>query len=107
MADMVNTDGGLTGPDGRAVEMPVQVAWPRLAGVDHRFVQIPSLGMHVAEAGRGEPVLLLHGFPQHWWEWRKVIPGLAEHYRLICPDLRGRGLHRYSPPGIHPGPATR
>jgi pimeloyl-ACP methyl ester carboxylesterase len=47
--------------------------------------------MHVAEAGRGEPVLLLHGFPQHWWEWRDVIPGLAEHYRVICPDLRGSG----------------
>lgn len=47
--------------------------------------------MHVAEAGSGEPLLLLHGFPQHWWEWRKVIPGLAEHYRVICPDLRGAG----------------
>jgi pimeloyl-ACP methyl ester carboxylesterase len=33
--------------------------------------------MHVAEAGSGEPVLLLHGFPQHWWECRKIIPGLA------------------------------
>jgi pimeloyl-ACP methyl ester carboxylesterase len=47
--------------------------------------------MHVAEAGDGPPLLLLHGFPQHWWAWRKVIPGLAEHYRLICPDLRGAG----------------
>jgi pimeloyl-ACP methyl ester carboxylesterase len=35
----------------------------------------------VAEAGRGEPVLLLHGSPQHWWEWRDVIPGLAANYR--------------------------
>jgi pimeloyl-ACP methyl ester carboxylesterase len=34
--------------------------------------------MHVAEAGQGDPVLLLHGFPQHWWAWRWVIPGLAE-----------------------------
>lgn len=47
--------------------------------------------MHVAEAGAGEPLLLLHGFPQHWWAWRKMLPGLAEHYRVICPDLRGAG----------------
>ena len=70
---------------------PVDDALPPLEGVTHRFVDLPGLRMHVAEAGDGEPVLLLHGFPQHWWEWRKVIPGLAEHYRVICPDLRGAG----------------
>jgi pimeloyl-ACP methyl ester carboxylesterase len=47
--------------------------------------------MHVAEAGKGEPVLLLHGALQHWRAWRKVIPGLAEQYRVIVPDLRGLG----------------
>lgn len=47
--------------------------------------------MHVTEAGSGEPVLMLHGFPQHWWEWRDVIPAVAQHYRVICPDLRGAG----------------
>ena len=66
-------------------------ALPQLDGVEHRFVDLPGLRMHVAEAGSGEPVLLLHGFPQHWWEWRRVIPGLAEHYRVIVPDLRGAG----------------
>jgi pimeloyl-ACP methyl ester carboxylesterase len=65
--------------------------FPHLDGVEHRFVDLPGLRMHVAEDGHGEPLLLLHGFPQHWWEWRKVIPALAEHYRLICPDLRGAG----------------
>jgi len=44
--------------------------------------------MHLAEAGSGIPVLL-HGFPQHWREWRKVIPRLAEQFLVICPDLRG------------------
>ncbi|WP_125776761.1 alpha/beta fold hydrolase [Antribacter gilvus] len=49
--------------------------------------------MHVAEAGQPDAprVLLLHGFPQHWWEWRKIIPVLAERYRVIAPDLRGAG----------------
>jgi pimeloyl-ACP methyl ester carboxylesterase len=71
--------------------MTEAAAVPVLEGVEHRFVDLPSLRMHVAEAGHGEPVLLLHGFPQHWWEWRQVIPGLAERYRVICPDLRGAG----------------
>jgi pimeloyl-ACP methyl ester carboxylesterase len=66
-------------------------AFPQLDCVEHQFADLPGLRMHIAEAGRGEPVLLLHGFPQHWWEWRKVIPGLARHYRVICPDLRGAG----------------
>jgi pimeloyl-ACP methyl ester carboxylesterase len=64
---------------------------PHLAGVHHRFVDTPRLRFHVAEAGQGEPVLLLHGWPQHWYGWRKLIPLLAGDYRLICPDLRGFG----------------
>jgi pimeloyl-ACP methyl ester carboxylesterase len=65
---------------------------PTLPGVGHRFVELPGgLTMHVAEAGQGDPVLLLHGFPQHWWEWRDVIPALAENHRVIVPDLRGAG----------------
>ncbi|MFB7470641.1 alpha/beta fold hydrolase [Kitasatospora sp. NPDC056184] len=65
--------------------------FPPLAGVRHRYVDIGSVRLHVAEAGQGEPVLLLHGFPQHWYAWRKVIPLLSDRYRLICPDLRGFG----------------
>lgn len=76
---------------GDAESSAAQPVLPRLQGVEHRFLDFPGLRMHVAEAGSGEPVLLLHGFPQHWWEWRMIIPGLAEHYRVICPDLRGAG----------------
>ena len=67
------------------------IALPTLSGVEHAYVDLPGLRMHVAEAGAEEPVLLLHGFPQHWWEWRGIIPRLAPHYRVICPDLRGAG----------------
>lgn len=74
---------------------------PRLDGVRHRYVELPGLRMHVAEAGSGDPVLLLHGFPQHWWEWRGVIPGLAEHYRVIAPDLRGTGWTDAPWPGAY------
>jgi pimeloyl-ACP methyl ester carboxylesterase len=62
-----------------------------VAGVRHRFLDAGRLRMHVAEAGEGEPVLLLHGWPQHWYMWRDVIPALAPHARVVCPDLRGFG----------------
>ncbi len=45
----------------------------------------------MAEAGAGSPLLMVHGWPQHWWMWRKLIPALAEDHRVICPDLRGFG----------------
>ena len=64
---------------------------PELDGVEHRFVDLPNLRMHVAEAGEGDPVILLHGWPQNWWAWRRLIPLLAEHFRVICPDQRGFG----------------
>jgi pimeloyl-ACP methyl ester carboxylesterase len=68
---------------------------PALPGVEHRWLDVPSGGgrlrLHVAEAGSGAPVLLLHGWPQHWWCWRRVIERLRGHYRLLAPDLRGFG----------------
>jgi pimeloyl-ACP methyl ester carboxylesterase len=64
---------------------------PQLDGVEHRTVALPDLRMHAALAGAGTPVVLLHGFPQHWWMWRKLIPALAESYRVVAPDLRGAG----------------
>jgi pimeloyl-ACP methyl ester carboxylesterase len=64
---------------------------PHLDGVRHRFVETSCLRVHVAEAGEGEPVLLLHGWPQHWYAWRHVIPLLAGSHRVIAPDLRGFG----------------
>ena len=64
---------------------------PELDGVTHRYVDVPGVRLHVAEAGEGPPVLCLHGWPQHWWAWRKVIPALAGERRVICPDLRGFG----------------
>lgn len=64
---------------------------PHLEGVDHRFVSIQGLTLHYAEAGRGDPLVLLHGWPQHWYMWRHQIPHLAQQYRVLCPDLRGFG----------------
>jgi pimeloyl-ACP methyl ester carboxylesterase len=64
---------------------------PDVPGVEHRFLDLGGTTFHVAEAGTGPPLVLLHGWPQHWWSWRKVIPPLADRYRVICPDVRGLG----------------
>jgi pimeloyl-ACP methyl ester carboxylesterase len=64
---------------------------PDVPGVTHRQVDVDGLSVHVAEAGSGEPLVLLHGWPQHWYCWRSVIPLLADRYRLVMPDLRGHG----------------
>jgi pimeloyl-ACP methyl ester carboxylesterase len=64
---------------------------PHVDGVEHRYVEARGMRFHVAEAGQGEPLLLLHGFPQHWYAWRHLIPLLADRYRLVMPDLRGFG----------------
>lgn len=64
---------------------------PELAGATHRRIRVGDLSMHVAETGQGRPVLLLHGSPQHWFEWRRVVPELAADHRLAMPDLRGAG----------------
>lgn len=64
---------------------------PSLSGVEHRWVEVRGTRLHVAEAGSGPPLLLLHGWPQNWWCWRHLIPVLAQHFRVLCPDMRGFG----------------
>lgn len=64
---------------------------PELKAVRHGYVEVRGVRLHVAEAGEGEPVILLHGFPQHWYGWRRLVPLLSGEYRLICVDQRGFG----------------
>ena len=59
--------------------------------VTHHHAELGEVMLHYVTAGEGPPVVLLHGWPQTWWEWRHVIPALAEHYTVIAPDMRGLG----------------
>lgn len=62
------------------------------SAVTHRRVLADGLHFHIAEAGTdGPPVLLLHGFPQHWYAWRHVIAELAADHHVYALDLRGAG----------------
>ena len=58
---------------------------------DHHMAFVNGQQIHYVRAGEGDPVVLLHGWPQTWYMWRKVIPALAEKYTVIAPDLRGFG----------------
>ena len=66
---------------------------PHVEGIRHRWVEARGLKFHVAEAGEGDDVVLcLHGWPQHWYEWRDLLPRLAAAgHRAIAMDLRGFG----------------
>ncbi len=57
----------------------------------HHYADLSDVRMHYVTAGEGYPVVLLHGWPQTWYEWRHIIDKLAPHYRVIAPDLRGLG----------------
>lgn len=59
--------------------------------IEHNHARLSDMVMHYAVAGAGEPVVLLHGWPSTWYEWRRVIAPLATRYRVIAPDLRGLG----------------
>jgi pimeloyl-ACP methyl ester carboxylesterase len=65
---------------------------PHIDGVTHHWVRARGLDFHYAEAGAGDDVVLcLHGWPQHWYEWRHLMPALAGRHRVLALDLRGYG----------------
>jgi pimeloyl-ACP methyl ester carboxylesterase len=66
----------------------------------HRFISANGTRLHIAEAGAGPLVLLLHGFPEHWAAWQYQLPALAgAGYRAVAVDLRGYGASDKPPRG--------
>jgi pimeloyl-ACP methyl ester carboxylesterase len=57
----------------------------------HHTARVNDVTLHYVICGQGDPVVLLHGWPQTWYEWRKIMPALAERYTVIAPDMRGLG----------------
>jgi pimeloyl-ACP methyl ester carboxylesterase len=68
------------------------VTSPHLAGVEHHDVAVNGTELHYVSAGTsGSPILLVHGWPETWWAFRRLIPLLAESHRVFAVDLRGFG----------------
>lgn len=58
---------------------------------EHHYAKVGDSLVHFVTAGEGPALVLLHGWPQTWYAWRKVMPELSKSYRVIAPDLRGLG----------------
>jgi pimeloyl-ACP methyl ester carboxylesterase len=61
--------------------------------IRHGYAQVGDVRLHYAECGRGDRlVILLHGFPECWYSWRKQLPVLGERFHVVAPDMRGYNL---------------
>jgi pimeloyl-ACP methyl ester carboxylesterase len=63
-----------------------------------RYVDTGELRMHAVTGGEGPPLLLVHGWPQSWYQWRMLMPALARDFQVVAVDQRGIGLSD-KPPG--------
>jgi pimeloyl-ACP methyl ester carboxylesterase len=57
----------------------------------HNTASVNGIQLHYVIGGQGDPVVLLHGWPETWYAWHRVMPALAKNYTVIAPDLRGLG----------------
>jgi pimeloyl-ACP methyl ester carboxylesterase len=57
----------------------------------HYREDVNGITMHYVMGGEGDAIVLLHGWPQTWYEWRDIMPVLANNYTVVVPDLRGLG----------------
>jgi pimeloyl-ACP methyl ester carboxylesterase len=81
--------------------MNVAAMSPELPGISHHRSRVNGTELHYVAAGTsGSPILLVHGFPETWWTFRKVIPLLATKHRVFAVDLRGFG-DSANAPGDH------
>ncbi|MFI9505297.1 alpha/beta fold hydrolase [Nocardia sp. NPDC052566] len=55
------------------------------------YAEVNGVRLHHVTGGAGEPLILLGGWPQTWWQFRKIMPELARHYQVTAVDLRGMG----------------
>ncbi len=62
-----------------------------MTDIRHETVRANGVDLHVARAGQGQPLVLLHGWPEFWLTWEPVMQRLADRFELIAPDLRGFG----------------
>ncbi|MCC5664253.1 alpha/beta hydrolase [Nostoc sp. CHAB 5784] len=63
-----------------------------MQAINHRLIETNGIKMHIAEQGRGNLVILCHGFPECWYSWRHQLVALAEAgFHVVAPDIRGYG----------------
>ncbi len=60
--------------------------------IEERYVETNGIKLHTIIIGEGEPIVMLHGFPDFWYGWKNIILGLKDKFKLIVPDTRGINL---------------
>jgi pimeloyl-ACP methyl ester carboxylesterase len=60
-------------------------------GFTNQYAMVNGVKLHYVIGGHGTPLMLVHGFPQNWYMWNRLLPELSKHFTVICPDLRGVG----------------
>ncbi len=87
-----------TAPPASNIDRAVDAALPsrpdrQLEGFEHSFRTVDGVRLHYVAGGKvdGAVVVLLAGFPESWYAWRKIMPVLGSAYRVIAPDLPGQG----------------
>jgi pimeloyl-ACP methyl ester carboxylesterase len=60
--------------------------------IEERYIETNGIKLHTIIIGEGEPLVLLHGFPDFWYGWAKLVPLIKDKFQLIIPDMRGYNL---------------
>jgi pimeloyl-ACP methyl ester carboxylesterase len=60
-------------------------------GFSNQYAIVNGVKIHYVIGGHGTPLMLVHGFPQNWYMWNRLLPELSKHFTVIAPDLRGVG----------------
>lgn len=63
-----------------------------IEGISFEYVEVNGIKIHCAYAGKGKPVVFLHGFPECWYSWRHQILAVSERFLAVAPDMRGYNL---------------
>jgi len=61
------------------------------ANFKHAYEEVNGVKIHYVIGGKGDPLVLVHGFGQNWYMWNRLLPELSKHFTVIAPDLRGVG----------------
>lgn len=61
------------------------------ANFKHASAEVNGVKIHYVIGGKGDPLVLVHGFGQNWYMWNRLLPELSKHFTVIAPDLRGVG----------------
>ena len=61
------------------------------ANFKHETALVNGVKIHYVIGGKGDPLVLVHGFGQNWYMWNRLLPELSKHFTVIAPDLRGVG----------------